>query len=88
MLFKKKINIKTFDQTNEKPVIRASICTGERTAGFQDNHTGKFTEVMLIRNDKDLSDFKKAYGITEDIETFYQKTLDQVLYATCKGDRV
>ena len=54
MFFKKTKNKKTYDQTNEKPVIRASICTGERTAGFQDIHTGKFTEVMLIRNDKDL----------------------------------
>ena len=71
MFFKKKNNQKTYDQTNEKPVIRASICTGERTAGFQDIHTGKFTEVMLIRNDKDLSEFKGTYGITEDIETIY-----------------
>ena len=71
MFFKKKDNKKTYDQINEKPVIRASICTGERTAGFQDIHTGKFMEVMLIRNDKDLSEFKKAYGIIGDIETIY-----------------
>ena len=71
MFFKKKNNQKTYDQVNEKPVIRASICTGERTAGFQDIHTGKFTEVMLIRNDKELSEFKDTYGITEDIETIY-----------------
>ena len=71
MFFKKTKNKKTYDQTNEKPVIRASICTGERTAGFQDIHTGKFTEVMLIRNDKDLNDFKKVYGIVDDIEIIY-----------------
>ena len=71
MFFKKTKNKKTYDQTNEKPVIRASICTGERTAGFQDINTGKFTEVMLIRNDKDLNEFKKAYGIINDIETIY-----------------
>ena len=71
MFFKKKDNKKTYDQTNEKPVIRASICTGERTAGFQDIHTGKFTEVMLIRNDKDLKEFKHIYGINGDIETIY-----------------
>ena len=71
MFFKKKDNKKTYDQANEKPVIRASICTGERTAGFQDIHTGKFTEVMLIRNDKDLNEFKKAYGIIDEVETIY-----------------
>ena len=35
-------------QEGKIPVIRASICTGEKVAGFQDIHTGKFTEIMLI----------------------------------------
>ena len=71
MFFKKKTPRKTYDQTVEKPVIRASICTGERTAGFQDIHTGRFSEVMLIRTDKDLKEFKDTYGISGDIETIY-----------------
>ncbi len=71
MLFKKKTAKKTYDQATEKPAIRASICTGERVAGFCDIHTGKFTEVMLIRNDKDLSEFRHTYGISGDIETIY-----------------
>ncbi len=35
-LFKKKIVKKTYDREQMKPVIRASICTGEEVAGFKD----------------------------------------------------
>ena len=35
-LFKKKIMKKTYDREHMKPVIRASICTGEEVAGFKD----------------------------------------------------
>lgn len=42
----------------------ASICNGERVAGFKDDKTGKFEEIMLIRNDKDLNKFMKAYDVT------------------------
>lgn len=60
---KKKQTIKGYDRQNLKPVIRCSICTGEQTAGFQNIHTGKFTEIMLIRNEQDLEDFKNMYGL-------------------------
>ncbi len=51
MLFHKsrKKDQKTFDRTIMVPVVRASICTGERVAGFQNISTGKFDEVTLIR---------------------------------------
>ena len=55
-----------YDRENLRPVIRTSICTGEQTAGFRNIHTGKFTEVMLIRTDRDLEEFRKAYGIPAD----------------------
>ena len=54
-----------------KPVIRASICTGEQVAGFKDIQTGKLEEIMLIKSPKDLDDFKNTYGITEEIEKEY-----------------
>ena len=47
------------------PVIRSSICTGEKTAGFKDPQTGRFTEVMLIRDRRDLESFMYAYGVKE-----------------------
>lgn len=52
------------------PVIRASICTGEKTAGFRDRETGHFTEVMIIHDEYDKERFRNIYGIT-DIKTEY-----------------
>ncbi|MBR1853285.1 MAG: aspartate dehydrogenase [Lachnospiraceae bacterium] len=69
MLFGKKAqakkgqNEKTFDRENKRPVLKCSICNGEQVAGFKDVHTGKFEEVMLIRNERDLEVFKEMYGI-------------------------
>ena len=72
MFFKKKQEKRTYDQENQKPVIRSSICTGEKVAGFQDIHTGKFTEIMLIRTSGDLEEFYRLYGIgTDEISTHY-----------------
>ena len=54
-----------------RPVLRKSICSGETTAGFKDLKTGKYTEVMLIRDEKDLKQFMSEYGIVEKPETEY-----------------
>ena len=53
-LFKKKIVKKTYDREHMKPVIRASICTGEEVAGFKDIRTGKIEEIMLITTPEDF----------------------------------
>ena len=65
MFFKKKQEKRTYDQENQKPVIRSSICTGEKVAGFQDIHTGKFTEIMLIHTSDDLKEFCRLYNVDE-----------------------
>ena len=70
-LFKEKIVKKTYDREHMKPVIRASICTGEEVAGFKDIRTGKIEEIMLIRSPEDLEKFKKIYEITEKIAKEY-----------------
>lgn len=70
-LFKKKIVKKTYDREHMKPVIRASICTGEEVAGFKDIRTGKIEEIMLIRSPEDLEKFKEIYEITEEIAKEY-----------------
>ena len=44
------------------PVLKCSICTGERAAGCDDD-VGKFHEVMLIRSGRDLDKFKQKYGV-------------------------
>ena len=61
----------TYDSTLQSPAIKASICTGEKVAGFKNIHTGEFTDVMLIRDGKDLETFRKMYGIDGEIETIY-----------------
>lgn len=70
MFFKKKQTIKDYDRQNLKPVIRCSICTSEQTAGFQNIHTGRFTEISPIRSEQDLENFMNTYGI-EHIEKIY-----------------
>lgn len=67
-LFKKKTKLQSYDDKIQKPVIKASICNGEQVAGFKDIHTGKFEEVMLIRNSEDLEKFKTMYDIQREIE--------------------
>lgn len=63
MFGKKRIEKKTYDKENLRPVLRCSICNGEQVAGFRNIHTGKFEEIMLIRNEQDLNAFKETYGI-------------------------
>lgn len=71
-MFKRKTAKAEYDRENRKPVIRASICNGEQVAGFKDIHTGKFSEVMLIRDDRDMAEFLERYGIAkEDIKREY-----------------
>lgn len=58
-----------YDRDNQIPVLRASICTGEKVAGFKDLHTGKFQEVMLVKDDKDMQKFLTEYGVhAEDVK--------------------
>lgn len=52
-----------YDPERQIPVLKCSICTGERIAGFKDIESGHITEVMVIRSDDDLRYFRKHYGI-------------------------
>lgn len=70
-LFSKKKIVHSYDKDSKRPVIKASICTGEQVAGFKDIHTGKIEEVMLIKNQADLDTFKKMYGIDGNIDKEY-----------------
>ncbi len=71
MFFRKKTEKRSYDRFRQKPVIRASICTGEQVAGFKDLTTGAFEEVMLIRDQDDLALFKAMYDIAGEIEKIY-----------------
>lgn len=63
MFGRKTVKKKDYDKENLRPVLKCSICTGEQVAGFKNIHTGKFEEIMLIRNEKGLEQFKETYGI-------------------------
>ena len=65
MFFRKKRETRTYDRETQAPVIHASICTGEKVAGFRDLRTGRFTEIMLIRTPGGLAEFRRLYGIGE-----------------------
>ena len=64
MLFGKKIQKNIYDKDKEQPILRCRLCTGDPVAGVKDISTGRFEEIMLIRNEQDLADFMKMYGIT------------------------
>lgn len=68
---KKKIEKKSYDRENMKPILHASICTGETVAGFKNRRTGKFEEVMLVKSETDKELFKEIYDITDDLPTEY-----------------
>ena len=59
-----------FDPATHDAVIRSSICTGEKVAGFKDKTDGHFTEIMLIRSQKDIEKFKEQYHV-DSIRTEY-----------------
>lgn len=63
MFRKKPIEKKTYDKENLRPILKCSICNGEQVAGFKNVHTGKFEEVMFIRDEKDLNEFKEMYDL-------------------------
>ena len=55
----------TYDKSGKVPVIRSSICTGEQVAGFRDEASGRFQELMLIRTDSDYREFLRLYEVEE-----------------------
>ncbi len=53
-----------------EPVIRASICTGERVIGFRVD--GRLVKGEIVKTDEDIVSFCKKYGIKkDDVKTIY-----------------
>jgi hypothetical protein len=64
--------VTTFDPAEFEPVVRASICTGEKVACMRERATGKLHELMLIRSDADLELFCRRYKVEQkDVRTVY-----------------
>lgn len=54
-----------YDKQTYKPILKCSICNGEQVAGFKNLQTGRFEEIMLVRNAADLREFMERYGVSE-----------------------
>ena len=74
-LFKKKTPpapVPSFPLEEYEPVIRSSICTGEKTACMRNRETGKLHELMLIRDHEDLERLGSMYNVEiEHVRTMY-----------------
>lgn len=68
---KAKAQIHSFDREKLEPVVRCSICTGEKVAGFLEKGSTRFQDVMLIRGEGDLRTFCAMYGIEEPPRQIY-----------------
>ena len=61
-----------YDLAAYEPVIRASICTGEKVACMREKESGRLHELMMIRMEADLDRFCKSYGVErKKIRTVY-----------------
>ena len=61
-----------FAPEDYEPVIRASICTGEKVACMRERENGRLHELMLIRSDADLAEFCRRYQLRpEQVRTIY-----------------
>ncbi len=66
MFKKKSCNVHyDYDKETQKPILKCSICNGEKVAGFKNLQTGKFDEIMLIRSENDLQEFMERCGVSE-----------------------
>ena len=59
-----------YDPETQYAVIRSSICTGEKVAGFKNKKNGQFMEVMVIRTPEDEARFKKIFEL-DTVKTEY-----------------
>ena len=46
-----------------EPVLNCSICTGEQVACMRNRETGQLREIMLIRDEGDLTEFRRLCGV-------------------------
>lgn len=59
-----------YDPEKQYAVIRSSICTGEKVAGFKNRADGHFTEVMLLKSREDERKFMEIYHL-DSVKTEY-----------------
>lgn len=55
-----------YDREYKRPAIKTSICTGEMVAGFLDKSSGKFEDVRMVQDEREIEVFCKSCGISRD----------------------
>lgn len=68
---KKKQETLNYNAEEFSPAVKSSICTGEKVAGFVEKKTGKFEDIMLIKTEEDLQEFKRMYDIKEEFQKIW-----------------
>lgn len=63
VFFKKDKEVRTFDSSKFQPALLVSICTGEITFGFIELDTLRFRGECLIKDEKELSEIARSYGL-------------------------
>lgn len=61
-MIQKKTQDRECSQEDSRPVIRR-VGNGEQIAGFMDQRN-RFTEVMKIRNSRDMDEFLETYNVS------------------------
>lgn len=51
-----------YDREAFEPVIRSSICTGERTGCLRHRVDGRLREIMLLRSEADMEEYCRLVG--------------------------
>lgn len=72
-MFSKKTKEKMdFDRNLFQPAVQTGICTGEMTFGFLDKRTGRFTGSRLVKDNAELEEILRSYGLgPDDIRHIY-----------------
>ena len=60
---KKAVKSIEYDAANEIPIIRCSICNGEKVAGFKNIKTGTFRDAFFVKSEADIEMFAQMCGV-------------------------
>ena len=71
-LFRKRIQTVEWDREAYEPAILKSICTGEETFGFIDIRDGHFTDIQLLKDEKEKAEVLRQWNVGPDeVNIFY-----------------
>lgn len=57
---------KSYNPEVRKPMLRTDLANGEKIAGFYNMATNTFEEKMLVRDEKDIRNFMRMYGVADE----------------------